>query len=217
MLCSATYANRDESLGTWLVQAVCQELAALREDTLLLLFLTRVQSNVCHRFTLDNARQCQTPQLQLFACSPVFLCASHRHRQFVAYSLAFYVILSAFICSTSGTVADGVQVDAQAVNAESVSKMLFYNWRDAQGAQLRRGKALIFHDEFHATLAAELAVSFETLQYKTKLSDATVTVTTIGKRCRALFIFILFISFNNNKNESKCAVHICSMLFKRKI
>jgi hypothetical protein len=77
------------------VQAVCQELDALREDTQLLLFLTKVQSNVCNRFAADNARQCQTPQLQLFACSPVFLCASshHHHKELGdVFSLSKFLI-----------------------------------------------------------------------------------------------------------------------------
>jgi hypothetical protein len=90
-------------------------------------------------------------------------------------------------------VADCVQVDALAVNAESAVKLLFYNWRDANGAQLRRGKALVFHDESHVSLAAELASSFESLHYKTRIYDATVATSKIGRISIETFHFYLII------------------------
>jgi hypothetical protein len=94
-------------------------------------------------------------------------------------------------------VTDCVQVDALAFNAESTVKLLFYNWRDANGAQLQRGKALVFHDESHASLAAELASSFESLQYKTKLYNAAVATSIIGMmRENIYFLFACQIFYN---------------------
>ena len=104
--------------------------------------------------------------------------------------------------------ADCVQVDALAVNAESAVKLLFYNWRDANGAQLRRGKALVFHDESHASLAAELASSFESLHYKTKLYDAAVATSIIGMM-REIFIFYLHAKYFTISQRKDVLLNIC--------
>jgi len=75
---TATVSNRHEHTGTWFVQEICNEMDNLQEDVDLLVFLMRVQNNVCHRNRLDKIEAGQTPQMHFFSHSKLTFCATPR-------------------------------------------------------------------------------------------------------------------------------------------
>jgi len=74
-------------------------------------------------------------------------------------------------------------IDARASNTEhllQIKRSLYYEWSNEKGTTFQRGKALIFYDENHKEYANELQLTFNFLDYKTKLYTIKNISTVIG-------------------------------------
>jgi hypothetical protein len=63
------------------------------------------------------------------------------------------------------------ELEAGGLEMIDMEKCLFYDWRNSKGVQLRRGKAVIFHDKAHEDAALTLGHSFEELGYMTSYQN----------------------------------------------
>lgn len=63
-----------------------------------------------------------------------------------------------------------VTTDAIA-HVECLRSGLFFSWKTSQGRPLFRGMALIFYDQSHEIVSAEIGASFQHLGYDIKLYD----------------------------------------------
>jgi len=74
--------------------------------------------------------------------------------------------------------------DARPCNIDNILKnqrYFFYEWNNEKGIQFRRGRALVFYDQYHKSYAEEMEKCFFYLDYKTKMNPLNQLETISGE------------------------------------
>ncbi|CAB3379624.1 Hypothetical predicted protein [Cloeon dipterum] len=143
----AVRAQRNAA-GSWLVTALCTELDSMSKDLDLIVFLTRVKRRICESTTIDRAIG-QTPQLQYY-----------KHNEFTVSSFPLKEKSDAFSKTAPDQLID-------------MDRFHFYTWKSTKHLPFRRGRALIFYDKNHASVAKEMQTSFQFLDFETRIYSAS--------------------------------------------